>query len=387
MGYLQLVLANLFRHRTRTTLTLLSIIAAFLLFGLLDGVRLAFDAGSSAAGVDRLVVSSRYSIIQPLPQSLIARVEKVPGVRDVSWANFFGGYYQQPRNQMFIMAINPGYLDMYPEIVVSDAQREAFENTRTGVLAGTALIKRFGWQIGDKIPISGAIFPNKSTGDTSWTFDLVGSFSAGDPAMSGIEQQMLFRWDYLDEANAYGSGSVGWLIVRVDDPEDSEQVAAAIDALSANSANETKTQTEQAFGLEFARQLGDIGLIVRAIMAAVFFTLLLLTGNTMAQAVRERTAELAILKTIGFSSRSVMLMVLAEALVLVGLGGVLGLLLARAALPAISAASGGMVSLPPGGPGTWLVGAVLMLVVGFLVGMPPAWRALRLRIVDALTDR
>ena len=387
MKYFHLIWAALFRHKTRTMLTLLSVMAAFLLFGLLDGVRATFNAGSSAAGVDRLVVSSRFSIIQPLPQNLIPRVQQLPGVRDVTWANWFGGYYQEPRNQLFILAINNNYLDVYPEIVVSPEQREAFEHTRTGVLVGATLAQRFGWKIGDKVPVTGAIFPNKSTGDTNWTFDVVGIFHAGEAKMKGIEQQMLFRWDYFNEANAYGGGSVGWMVVRVKDPAESEQVAAAIDALSANSDHESKTQTEQAFGLSFARQLGDIGLIVTAIMAAVFFTLLLLTGNTMAQAVRERIPELAVLKTLGFSDLSVLLLVFAEAVLLIMLGGVLGLALAGGLMPVVSAASGGSIQLPPVGLSTWLTGLGLMALIGLLVGALPALRAMRLNIVDALAGR
>ena len=206
-------------------------------------------------------------------------------------------------------------------------------------------------------------------------------------AANGIDQLFLLHWKYFDESNAYASHSVGWYIDRLQDPAQADRVARAIDALSANSDHETKTQTEQAFGASFAKQLGDIGLIVSAIMGAVFFTLILLTGNTMAQAVRERTSELAVLKTIGFSSRSVLSMVLAESVLLLLLGGVLGLGLATLLAPGVSKGSGGMVNLPSVGASSWALGLGLMLLIGLLVGLLPAWRAMRLNIVDALAGR
>ena len=387
MKYFHLVWAALFRRKARTVLTLLSVLAAFVLFGLLDGVRVAFNAGSDAAGVDRMIVASRFSIIQSLPQSLLPRIEATPGVKKVTWANWFGGYYKEPKNQGFNIAIDSNYFEVYPEIVVAPEVRAAFDRTRTGAILGEALAKRFGWKVGDKVVVTGAIFPDKATNETTWTFDVVGLFSVKEEKLRGMEQQLFFRWDYFDEANAYGSGEVGWIIVQVTDPAQSDNVAKAIDALSANSDHETKTQTEQAFNLSFAKQLGDIGLIVSAIMAAVFFTLLLLTGNTMAQAVRERIPELATLKTMGFSDRTVLLLVFAESVLLIALGGVLGLGIVALILQALSAASGGMLQLPPVGARTWGVGLAVMLIIGVLVGVLPAMRAMRLKIVDALAGR
>ena len=387
MKYFHLIWAALFRRKTRTMLTLLSVLAAFLLFGLLDAVRVAFNSGSDAAGVDRMVVSSKYSIIQGLPQSLIPRIRTTPGVKNVTWANWFGGYYQDRKNQMFNIAINPDYFEIYPEFVVPPEQMEAFRKTRTGALIGETLAKRWGWKIGDKVPVTGAIFPNKATGDTNWSFDVVGIFKAKDEKMRGAEQQLFFRWDYFDEANSYAAHEVGWLIVQVTDPNKSDEVAKAIDAISANSDHETKTQTEAAFNLSFAKQLGDIGLIVSAIMGAVFFTLLLLTGNTMAQAVRERIPELATLKTMGFSDLSVLGLVFAESILLIVLGGVLGLGLVSFLLPVISKASGGMLQMPAVSPGTWALGFAMMVGIGVLVGVLPALRAMRLNIVDALAGR
>ena len=387
MKYFHLIWAALFRRKTRTMLTLLSVLAAFLLFGLLDAVRVAFNSGSDAAGVDRMVVSSKYSIIQGLPQSLIPRIQATPGVKNLTWANWFGGYYQDRKNQGINIAINPGYFDIYPEISVPPEQLEAFKKTRTGAIVGETLAKRFGWKIGDKVPIAGAIYPNKASGETTWTFDIVGIYKVKEEKLKGLEQQFFFRWDYFDEANSYGTHEVGWYIVQVTDPKQSDAVAKAIDAISANSDHETKTQTEQAFNLSFAKQLGDIGLIVSAIMGAVFFTLLLLTGNTMAQAVRERIPELATLKTIGFSDVSLLGLVFAEAVLLIVIGGVLGMALVSLLLPVIGDATGGRMQLPPVGAGTWGIGIGLMILIGLLVGVLPALRAMRLNIVDALAGR
>ncbi len=388
MKYFHLIWAALFRRKTRTMLTLFSVMAAFLLFGLLDGVRVAFTSGgSSVTGVDRMNTTSRFSIIQGLPISLANRIESVPGVKVVTWTNWLGGYYQDQKNQLVNMAVGDNFFQVFPELALSPEQHKAFDDTRTGAIVGETLAKRFNWKIGDKIPITGAIFPNKATGDTTWTFDLVGIFHITDEKQRGGEQQLFFHWKYFDEANTYGTHDAGWYTFKLADGAKPDQVAKAIDALSANSDHETKTQTEAAFAQSFVKQVGDIGLIVSAIMMAVFFTLLLLTGNTMAQAVRERTSELATLKTIGFSDRSVLGLVFGEAILLILFGGLIGLGLAAVLMPAISKASGGMMQLPSIGASTWIFGIAVMVVIGVLVGVLPALRAMRLKIVDALAGR
>lgn len=383
MKYLPLLWAGLFRKKTRTLLTLLSVAAAFTLFGLLDAVRVAFNAQNSVAGIDRLIVASRFSIIQPLPYADYARIQAVPGVREVAYANWFGGVYQDPKNFFPTIAISPRpFLDIHPEIILSRQHKQTFLNTRTGAIVGETLAQRFGWKIGDKIPLQGSIFPKKD-GSNVWTFDLVGLFHADRPELRGIEQQLFFHYDYFDEARQFGQGTVGWYIVAVDDPAQADRVAQLIDRQFANSADETKTQSEREFQLSFAKQIGDIGLIVTAIMGAVFFTLVLITGNTMAQAIRERIPELAVLKTLGFRNRTVLSLVLGESVLLLLLGGLAGLLLARGLLPVLASATGGQLNLPLTVQ-TWLMGLALMLLIGFLVGLPPALHAMRLRIVDAL---
>ena len=388
MKYLHLVWAELFRRKTRTFLTLVSILAAFLLFGLLDGVRASFDeAGQSANGAQRLQTGSRLSFIQTLPISLLPRIKQVEGVADTTSANWFGGAYQDPRNQIFSFAVAPNYLDLYPEIKVDPAELQAFHATRTGILVGEKLMARFGWKVGQKIPLQSTIFPN-SDGSKNWAFDIVGVLRAKDKKAGGFyDGLLLLHWDYFEESTPYVDGDVGWYVSRVTDVNQADRIAKAIDALSRNSDHETKTMTEQAATANWMKQMADIGLIVGSIMGAVFFTLLLLTGNTMAQAVRERTSELAVLKTIGFTSTSVLLMVLAESVLLVLIGGLLGVGLSALIGPAVSAGSGGMINIPALGLDGWVTAIGLMVAIGLLVGALPAIRAMRLNIVDALAGR
>jgi len=366
---------------------MLSVLAAFLLFGMLDSVRTAFaEAGNSVAGVDRLITISKISFTMELPKSLLARIQAVPGVADVGYANWFGGIYQDPKNFFPNEAVSDNYFGLFPEFVLPAAQRKAFQTTRTGAVVGAELAKKFHWKLGDKIPLQATIFPQKN-GSNAWTLDLVGIYHAIDSKQRAQEGVLFFNWNYFDEARAFANGQVGWYIEKLTDRNQADRVAHAIDALSANSDHETKTETESAFNAAFVSQFADIGLIVGAIMAAVFFTLILLTGNTMAQAVRERIPELAILKTIGFSSRSVLGLVLAEAVTLILIGGVIGLALAAVVVTAIKAALGSLLPMADVGGAIWLRGIVLMLVIGLIVGVLPALRGMRLKIVDALAGR
>lgn len=385
MKYFHLIWADLFRSKTRTILTLLSILVAFLLFGLLNGVREIYsEVGKSAVGATRLQTGSRLSQIDPLPLSLQSRIAQVEGVKDVAYASWFGGAYQHPRNQVFTFAVAPNYLDLFPEIDVDPAQRKAFDNTRTGVLVGEGLMRRFNWQVGQKLPLISTIFPNRD-GSKNWTFDIVGVMRAKDGKRGGRQDQMIvMQWKYFEESTPYNRGSVGWYVVGVSDPAKNDRVSKAIDALSANSSHETKTQTEAAVAASRLKQIADIGQIVLPIMGAVFFTLLLLTGNTMAQAVRERTRELAALKTMGFRDGTVLTLVFAESLLLVLTGGVLGLGMAALLGPVLTASSRGLLRLPPVDASGWLLGLGMMVVIALLIGALPALRAMRLNISDAL---
>ena len=387
MKYLQLVWSAMFRRKTRTVFTLLSVLAAFLLFGLLDSVRSAFaNAASSVAGVDRLVTVSKISFTMSLPKSLLSGIAALPGVAKVTYANWFGGIYQDPKDFFANEAVADNYFDLYPEWQLSQAERTAFHNTRTGAVVGESLARKYNWKLGDKIPLQATIFPQKS-GANTWTFDLVGIYRVSNPKQKSQEAIFFFNWDYFDEARAFGNGNVGWYITQVSDRTLAQQVADAVDSLSVNSDHETKTQTEQAFNAAFVSQYGDIGLIVGAIMGAVFFTLILLTGNTMAQAVRERVPELAVLKTIGFSNHSVLVLLLVESVLLIVLGGAIGLLLAGVVVDAVRAAVGEAVPMTRVGAAIWLRGVGLMVLIGLIVGALPARRGMRLRIVDALAGR
>ncbi len=385
MKYLSLVWAQLFRSRTRTLLTLLSVVTAFLLFGMLDSVRVAFNSGGSVDGANRLVTTSRLSITQSLPVRLQEQIRSVPGVKDVTYAMWFGGIYQDPKNFFANFSVAPNFFDVYTNYELPPAQIKAFQDTRGGAVVGETLANEFGWKIGDTIPLQATIFPRQGSND--WPLELVGIFRSKDrTAASGEERQLMMNWKYFDESNDYIKGQVSWYTVALDNPAHASRVAQAIDALSMNSDRETKSQTESAFQQSFAKQFADIGLIVTSIMGAVFFTLLLLTGNTMAQAVRERVPELAILKTLGFKDGTVLWLVLVESVLLVGIGGLLGMALARAILPALASRAQGM--LPATIPAqTWLLGLGLIVLIGLVVGVLPALRAKRLKIVDALAGR
>jgi len=385
MKYLHLIWAALFRSKTRTLLTLLSVVAAFLLFGMLDSVRVAFNSSANVEGYDRLITTSKLSITQALPYSLLTQIESTPGVANVSYATWFGGIYKDPKNFFANYAVGPGFMELYPEYVLPAEQLQAFNTERIGTVVGESLAKQFGWKIGDDIPLQATIWPTKGSND--WHFKLVGIFKLADKKREGEERQMMFHWKYFDEANDFIKGQVHWYVLDLDDASKATQVAKAIDAMSENSDRETKTQTEQAFNQAFFKQIGDIGLIVTAVMSAVFFTLLLLAGNTMAQAVRERIPELAVLKTIGFSNSSVLWLVLMESIVLIVIGGAIGLAIATLLMPAVSAASGGAIQLGTVPPATWLLGLALMVGLGIVVGAQPALRAMRLNIVDALAGR
>jgi putative ABC transport system permease protein len=383
--YLPLLWAGLFRKKTRTVLTLLSIVVAFALFGLLQAVQVAFESGADAADAKRLLTTARYSIIEPLPISYGRRIEQVPGVVGVASADWFGAKYQNESNAFPVFAVDPTrYLDMYPEFTIDRAQREAFARTRTGAVAGQRLADRFGWKVGQKLPISSEIHP-KTDGSMNWEFDLVGILDADDPAVRGNTDMVLINVAYFDEARQIGRGKTGWYIVRVADSTQARAISASIDTLFTNSPDETKTQPEKEFAIGFAKQIGDIGALVTRILIAVFFTILILTGNTMAQSIRERIPELAILKTLGFSDGKVTALVIAEAVLLLVLGGGIGMGAAVAAMPALNGSTGGR--FPPlfVAADTWLLAAAVAALVALCIGLPPALRANRLKIVDALS--
>ena len=385
MYYLQFLLSNLGRKKARTILTVLSIMIAFLLFGLLRSLAAAFDQGAEIAGEDRLVSINKISLIQPLPEAYLPKVQALEGVDKATSANWFGGYYQDPKNQFpQFPIVAKDYFEIYKEMIsLPEAQMQAWKKNRIGVVIGKALVDRFKWKIGDRIPLIG-MFP-KEDGNTTWEFVIEGIYEA--KSKGADTSAMLMHYDYFEEARQYGKGTLGWLIIRVKDPKQAAQVAAAVDALFANSPAETKTSSEKDFAKSFAKQFGDIGLITTLILGAVFFTMLLVAGNTMAQSFRERIPELAILKTLGFSDLTVMIMVLAEAIVISLIGGLAGLFLAKFF---ISGAAESLAATLPGlnlSTTMMLFGVGLMFLFGLLTGIIPALQGLQLNIVAALRRR
>jgi putative ABC transport system permease protein len=376
MKYLALILANLKRKKVRTILTLGSFAAALFLFGLLIAVRGAFNQGVTVAGADRIIVINRVSLMQPLPISYRDQISRVLGVKAVTFATWFGGVYQDERNFFPQIVIDPAeWRQMYDEFVISDADWAEFMKDRQAALAGESTVKRFGWKIGDRIPIKGTYIPGV------WEFNLRGVYKGTRP--EDDTTQFWLRRDYFEEnAPAYWKGIVGWYIVKITDPDAAPRVTAAIDGLFANSPYETKTETEKSFAASFVKQIGNIEFLILTIGGVVFFTLLLVTGNTMAIAVRERTGELAVLKTVGFRDGIVLWLILGESLVLALFGGTIGVLFAKGAAPRLSGFMYGAPILLP--LRDLALGILLALVAGALAGILPALSAMRLKVVDAL---
>jgi putative ABC transport system permease protein len=381
MKYVYFIWKNLTRKKARTILTLLSIFVAFILFGLLGALNQAFTAGADVAGADRLITIHKISLINFLPLSYVAQVKQAEGVKDVTHATWFGGYYQEPRNVFAQFPVDAeSYLKIYQEVVLPEEQKSAWLKNRIGAVIGEALARRFDWQVGDRVPVISTIFPHG--GDYSWEFEIEGIFTSGESRAD--TSYMLFHYDYFDEARDFAKGQVGWLGFTVSEPDNAVQISRAVDELFANSPAETKTSTEKAFIESFAKQFGDIGLITNLILAAVFFTMLLVTGNTMAQTVRERIPELAVLKTIGFSDASMLFWVLGESVTLALIGGVVALVIDYGVVHFLAA---GVSAYLPGLALTaniFMQGLGLAVLFGVLSGLFPALQAMRLSIVNAL---
>lgn len=381
--YLPLVWGALMRKKTRTAFTLLSLSAAFLLIGLLQAVNSVLSGGADFLGANRLITQAKISFTQPLPMRLLPQIEAIPGVEHVGHSQFFGGIYQDPKNFFPQFAVNPQRLrDTYPEWKMDEDAWRTFISTQDGAIAGKVLADKFGWKVGDIIPLNSFIW-TQSDGSRVWQWRLVGIFEGRDQEWTDRANLMYLNYGQFDEGRAEATrGLAGVFVVRVKNPMDSERIAAEIDRKFENSSEETKTQSEQEFQLGFLKQLGDIGFIVNAISGAVFFTILILTGYTMSQAVRERIPELAVLKCLGFTDRTVLGLVLAESFLLCFIGALIGLLLA-------SAVTG---LLPPEYPikadsRVWLFALATTIFLALVVGLPPALRAMHLKIVDALAGR
>jgi putative ABC transport system permease protein len=381
MRFLHLIWGNLKRKKLRTILTLLSILVAFVLFGFLAAIKQALVGGVALAGADRLIVRHKVSLIQLLPEAHKARMLRVPGVAAVAHQTWFGGIYQDPKNFFMQCPVEPEeFMAMFPEFLLSPEQMKAWLSTRTGAVVGRATADRFGWKVGDKVPIMSPIWRVLPV----WEFEIVGIFEGRDKGTDTTA--LFFRYDYFDEVRKgqnWGAGMVGWYTIRVQDPAKAAEVALLVDQEFENSPAETKTEPEGAFIQGWANQIGNIALIVAGILGAVFFTILLVTGSTMSQAVRERIGELGVLKAIGFTNGQVLGLVLAESCMLTMLGGGLGLALASAAI-AQGDPTKGLLPLFYFPTSDLLVGIALAVALGIVTGIFPALQATRLRVADAL---
>jgi putative ABC transport system permease protein len=379
MKFARIIWANLLRKKVRLLLTIGSFAVALFLFVFLAVVRDAFNRGADVASADRLVVINRTSIINPIPLSYRDKILRIPGVKAVTHNNWFGGIYIEEKNFFPQFVIDPeNQRTVVSELVVPDDQWKAFLNDRQGAIAGAKLAERFHWKIGDRIPIKTTFY-----GGASWEFNLVGIYHGNKPQSD--ETQFWLQWDYFEEkVPERDKGRIGWYVLRIDNPDDAPRISQAIDDEFANSPFETKTQAESAFAANWVKQFGNIQRLIVSIGVVVFFTLLLVTGNTMAISVRERTSELAVFKAIGYSDRSVLFFVLAEALTIALIGGLLGMLLAIVAVPGLAAALNGLLPSIVLAPKMLAFGLVVAIFTGFLSGFLPGMNAMHLRIVNAL---
>ncbi|MGE5624294.1 MAG: ABC transporter permease [Bacillota bacterium] len=377
MKYLPLIWANLMRRKARTLFTVLSVFIAFMLFAVLGAVNQAFTGGVDLAGADRLMVMNKVGLINSMPIGYRDRIASVPGVAAVTLQDWVGAYFQDPRQPITGFAVDaPSFLEVHQDIRLPPEQSQAWLNDKSGVIVGPALAKKYGWKAGDHFPLRSNIWRDKD-GNSTWDVNVDGVYSGGQ------EDLLLMHYKYLDDRRAFRNNQVNMFVLKVSDPAHSGVIAKDVDALFANSDAESKTQTEKAFLQSFAAMLGNIGKIVTGIVSAVLFSMLLVIANTMAQSIRERVSELAVLKALGFSRRGVAFMVLAESLLVTFLGGAIGL---------------GLGALFAGGIGSKLpflqdfhtpasslaLGVVLMFALGLLAGLLPAAQAMRLQVAAAL---
>jgi putative ABC transport system permease protein len=380
--WLPLVWANLRRRKLRLVFTFISILLAFLMFGMLDALRTSLSQAVNLAGADRLMLQSKVNITVSNPRSHYEKVKAVPGVRAVAPFNWFGGVYKDSKQQIQVQATDPEeFMKVYPEVHLKPDELAAWKNDRQAIVIGQALADQYGWKVGQRIPLRSDIW-RKLDGSDTWEFNIVGIYTVEGTGWD--KRSAMFQYDYFNESLQFGKDLVGWMVIKVANPDDSEKIANKIDAMFANSSNETKTATERVFIKQFLDQVGNIGLILVSVTTAVFFTMLLVTANTMAQSVRERTNEIGVLKTLGFSGESILKLVLLESLFLTFTGGLVGLGLAWFFAKGLGAAIKDYFPVFQIGANTFLVGAALMLLFGLITGLWPALTAMRLKIVDAL---
>jgi putative ABC transport system permease protein len=379
-----LVRKNLFRRKLRAALMIVSILIAFMIFGVLAGFYRAFTAGEDRAAADRLITVNKINFTQPMPIAYFNRVRAVDGVRQVTHANWFGGYYQDPKNFLMTLAIEPAtYFDVYrSELDVPPEQLQAFISDRSSAVIGESMARKWGWKVGDRVPVASNIFTQRSNGSHTWDFTIAGIVKGKAEQVS--TDFLLFQYAYFDETRTFGKDTIGWLILQTNSPENNDRVAKTIDAMFANSTAETSTDTEKAFGKAFAAQFGNIALIVFLVVGAAFVTILMIVGNTMALSIRERTREIGVLKTLGFSGPRILRMVLGESVLLALLGGLPGLAIAALITIALRVSLANIAPAFAVSPVIALEGIALMIALGLFTGVIPALNAMRLKIATAL---
>ena len=385
MSDFYLVFKNLSRNKLRTSLNAFAIMIAFMLFGALGSIKNAFDAGVELAADDRLVTVNKISFTQTMPVSYVNKIRSVEGVKKVTWANWFGGYYQDPKKMAMTFIVDPeSYLEVYPDLIVTDAEKQAWFGNRQGVLVGKTMAKNFGWSLGDRIPISSNIFSHKEGGQT-WDVVIEGIYHG--ESKTADTSYMLMHHKYFFETQSYGGEWIGWLTLTTGDPDLNEQVSKSIDTLFQNSAAETETSTEAAFNKAFIEQIGDIGSIITWVVLAAFFTILMIVGNSMMLSVRERVREIAVLKTLGFPARRVFSMILSESLLLAAIGGFIGLALAELMISGLSNAPEISKIFPNMAitAETRITALIYIVGLGLFTGFFPALRAHKLKTIDALS--
>ena len=383
MSWVSFVWANLTRRKLRLVFTLLSIILAFLMFGMLDALRTSLQQAVNLTGADRLITLSKVSIIDSFPISHYEKTRAVDGVSSVVHLNWFGGVYKDDTMQIPVFPMNvEEFFKVYPEVKITPGEFAAWKNDRQGIVVGKALADREGIKKGDRLPLKSSIF-RKQDGSDTWEFNVVAIYTVENSA-GWDNQSAMFHYEYFNESLQFGRDQIGWMTVKVKNPDQAEDVAKRVDALFANSSDETKTGTEKAFTKQFMEQLGNIGKILVSVVFAVFFTMLLVTANTMAQSVRERTNEIGVLKTLGFSSNTVLKLVIGEALFLTILGGLIGFGLAWLGVSGLQPMMKQYFPIFEIDSSTLITSLVLMVLLGVVTGLWPALTAMRLRITDAL---
>ncbi len=378
-----LIRKNLFRRKLRAILMIVSILIAFAIFGVLVSFERAFNAGEEVAADDRLVVVNKINFTQPLPIAYYNRVAGVEGVKRVAHLNWFGGYYQDPKNFLIVMAVEPqSYMDVYgSDVDIAPEAQQRFLRERTGALVGEAMAAKWGWKVGDRVPIASNIFSQKS-GARSWDFEIVGILKPKKPRVD--TNFMVFQYAYFDETRSFGKDMIGWMVLQTSSAQKNDEVAKTIDTMFANSMYETNTDTEKAFNKAFVAQLGNIALIVGLVVGAAFVTILMIVGNTMALSIRERTKEIAVLKTLGFPSPRILKLVLGESVLLALIGGIPGLAIAALVTQMLRDSPQNFVPKISVTPGIALAALALMLALGLVTGLIPAVNAMRLKIATAL---